>query len=351
MPDSTFESRPSADPAVVASILGHAAALVAAGKYRQAIDYTTEANRSLHAAELEYELMRWRMVAFPSIEHPGGRADWPPSYSDPFPGLHGLPEIDAAELTPEIVGGAFQHHGALWVHGLVSEKTAGQLRQGIDCAFNARDAHHAGTATDVDAAWYSQMPLDSAIGFARGWVEGGGGVWTADSPRMMFELIELFCDRGVLDVITDYLGERPALSVGKSTLRCVPCTTSTDWHQDGAFLGADVRTVNVWIALSDCGEDAPGLDVIGQRLDHVVQTGSHGAAFDWSVGPALVDILAQQGAPVVSPLFKAGDAMLFDQLMLHRTGVRPGMTKSRYAIESWFFAPSTYPLEQGPLLV
>jgi hypothetical protein len=34
--------------------------------------------------------------------------------------------------------------------------------------------------------------------------------------------------------------------------------------------------------------------------------------------------------------------MLFDHFCLHRTAVDPGMTHDRYAIESWFLAPSTY---------
>ncbi len=109
--------------------------------------------------------------------------------------------------------------------------------------------------------------------------------------------------------------------------------------------------MNVWLALSDCGVDASGLDVVAQRLPYVVQTGSHGAYFDWSVGQGMVDVLAEGGAPVVSPAFKAGDALLFDHLLLHRTGITPAMTKSRWAVESWFFAPSFYPMRQVPLLV
>ena len=54
-------------------------------------------------------------------------------------------------------------------------------------------------------------------------------------------------------------------------------------------------------------------------------------------------------AGVAAPRFKAGDALLFDQMFLHRTGVRPGMTRERLAIESWFFAGSTFPMEQMPI--
>jgi ectoine hydroxylase-related dioxygenase (phytanoyl-CoA dioxygenase family) len=147
------------------------------------------------------------------------------------------------------------------------------------------------------------------------------------------------------------MGERPALSVAKSTLRRVQPTGGHDWHQDGAFLGRDVRSVNVWLALSDCGSTAPGMDVVGSRLPYILQTHSHGAYFDWSVGQGMVDILAEGGAPVLTPEFGPGDALLFDHMMLHRTSVKPGMTGTRWAIESWFFAPTCYPYDQIPLLV
>ena len=50
-------------------------------------------------------------------------------------------------------------------------------------------------------------------------------------------------------------------------------------------------------------------------------------------------------------LARPGDAVLFDHLLLHRTGVDPSMTATRYATETWFFAPSAYPdpLKQVPL--
>ena len=45
-----------------------------------------------------------------------------------------------------------------------------------------------------------------------------------------------------------------------TSARCAACrsTSNTDWHQDGAFLGKGIRALNVWVALTDCGVDAPG---------------------------------------------------------------------------------------------
>ncbi len=327
------------------------------GDFVGAIALATDALRIADDGRLMADLVGWRLKGFAAARHAPARDTWPPSLPDPFPGLAGIPEIAASGLTADILGGAILHHGCLKVAGLVPADRAEQLRLGVERALAARDAYHAAAeaggadpAALADPGWY--VPADvPELADDRPWVENGGAVWTSDTPPMLSALIDTFGQSGVIDHIEQFMGERPGLSVGKSTLRRVPITSGTDWHQDGAFLGRDVRSVNVWLALSDCGVDASGLDVVAQRLPYVVQTGSHGAWFDWSVGQGMVDVLAEGGAPVVSPAFKAGDALLFDHLLLHRTGITPSMTKSRWAVESWFFAPSFYPMKQVPLLV
>lgn len=334
-----------------AAIAAEVQSLLAAGDAAGAIGTAVRAWREAPSPELERELVRWRMQAFSALARGPGRADWPPRYADPFPGLQGLPQIAAGALTSAIMGGAIEHHGVLWVKGLASPEKAEMLRLDVERAFAARDAYYAQGRQAEPSPWYSRAPVEGDIADARDFLEEGGGVWTADSPRMLAALIALFEESGVVGVIEGHLGERPALSVGKSTLRRVPIDTGTDWHQDGSFLGADVRTVNVWLALSECGRDAAGLDIVARRVPYVLQTGSHGATFNWSVGPGLVDLLVQGGVEIASPVFEPGDALLFDHLMLHRTGARPNLIKPRWAIETWFFAPSHYPVDQGPLVL
>jgi hypothetical protein len=106
--------------------------------------------------------------------------------------------------------------------------------------------------------------------------------------------------------------------------------------------------VNCWLALSDCGDDAPGLDLFPKRQTELVESGTKGAFDWWVVGEGVAEEMART-TPIVTPLFKAGDAMLFDQMLLHRTGIRPGLTRERLAIESWFFAGSTFPMPQMPM--
>jgi len=55
-------------------------------------------------------------------------------------------------------------------------------------------------------------------------------------------------------------------------------------------------------------------------------------------------------APRVSPRYDPGDAMLFDEMLIHRTNTDQAMESVRYSIESWFFAPSGLPVELGPIV-
>lgn len=323
-----------------------------ASRYDDALRLACELNRTAANDEIERAIRLWRNCAFTARAHPGPAKDWPPAFPDPFPGLRTVPEVAAADLTLQILAGSILHHGGLLVRGLIGTEEAGDLANGVDhaladfsawCNDNTREA----------TPWFSpiEIPKDSGIFGARPWIFAGGGAWAADSPRMLFRLTELLERTGLVNMVAGYFSERPALSVGKTTLRKVPASlNATDWHQDGAFLGADVRSVNLWLALSPCGSEASAMDLVPRRLPGVVETGTHGAMFEWSVGHGKVEELLD-GDSVASPQFNAGDALLFDHLFLHRTSLPPGRSKDRWAIESWMFAPSCYPMDQVPLVL
>ena len=279
-----------------------------------------------------------------------GREVWPPALEDPFPDQReGVPEIGPERLTGDLLGGAILNHGLLMVRGMVDEAGVRRLTGVLERAFEDAKGYDQHDSHRVLGRYFAPFPLDpdgEMTTAGREFVIRGAGVWTADSPPAMDVLIAELRRAGVVQAIEAYLGDPAYLSVGKSTLRCVPPTSSTGWHQDGAFLGADIRTVNCWLALTDCGEDSPGLDIYPGRLTDIVETGTGNAPYDWAVGDAVVDALPRRW---VAPRFKAGDALFFDQLMLHRTGVRPGMTRNRLAIETWMFAGSTFPVKQIPL--
>ena len=322
--------------------------LVRDGRRLDAIQILTAANHDQRDAEIERRLVSLRNEAFYDLDTTSALGSWPPPAPERFAGASSLPEVSAAGLTTDQVRSGIVGHGALIVRGLIPPARVRALIDDIDNAFTAYDAYVEGDPSD-DAAWFEPFAPSSGggLGPIRPWVRGGGGVLTVDSPRAMFDVLATFTEVGLADALAGYLGERPALGAKKWTLRRVPLTSGSNWHQDGAFLGDGIRAINVWVALSRCGDDSPGLDVVARRLDHIVETGTEGAIFDWSVGEPVVERVAE-GA-IVRPIFEAGDAMLFDDLFLHRTAISPEMTRERYAIESWFFAPSHYPLDQVPV--
>jgi hypothetical protein len=325
------------------------------GRALEAVDLLARANREKPSAEAEARLVELRNKAFPELGDPGSDFVSPgPVELRGDPEDDGLPSVPAAHLSAPVVRGAFLEYGCLIVRGLVPSGRAAALQAGIDRVFAGRDDHLDGTPIERPTPWSKPFEPEpeyaDSVTLGRGFVGKGSGIWTADSPRLLFDLLSTYEGVGVREVVTEYLGERPALSVNKGTLRRAAPKVGTEWwHQDGAFLGAGIRSLNIWLSLNASGVDAPGLEVVPKRIDHIVDAGTEGADFHWSVGDAVVE--RESGGVLSRPVFAPGDAMLFDHLFLHRTGTTPEMTKTRYATETWFFAPSAYPdpQEQVPL--
>ena len=327
-------------------------ALVAAGRVLDAVDELTRlAERSPDPAH-DRRLVELRHLAFDVLDRSPGRATWPPSYDDPFPDDDGLVCIDAAELDHEVVGGAVTRHGCLRVDGLVDAPGVARLRAAIDEAFESRERHRAAVAAGdppPDEAGAAFSPF--AVGAER--AAGFGGdvfVRTCDAPGALREVASVLDRTGVADVVTAYFGERPAMIANKWILRRSPSGVATsDFHQDGAFLGGGIRALDVWIALSDCGPGTgrPGIDLVPRRFP-LLEPGE-ASLFRWSLDEATV-ARAMPGAAVERPVLRAGDALVFDELLPHRTTPGEGLGE-RHAIESWFVAPSSYPDRHVPLVL
>ncbi|NNE74960.1 MAG: hypothetical protein HKN26_14945 [Acidimicrobiales bacterium] len=320
--------------------------LLAADDVGAALKLLTEANRAAPSIELEAKLLSIRHRAFVASEQPP-ISSWPPAVPDLFEGQR-IPEIAAAELTAEHIASGLAHHGSVLARGLLDNARVAELRATVDRAFAAADRKRedAEAETSPDLVPFEPEEKYSFGIFERAFANFGSGVLGVDSPHAMFQMIEALEAAGMADLMMDFFGERPAFSVKKTTLRRTEPDTVAGWHQDGAFLGTETRALNIWTALSPCGVDAPSLDVFARNFDHLVPTGGPDI-YDWSVSDETAGTYGLED--VVRPVFEAGDALLFDHMTLHRTGVSPSMTKTRHAIEMWFFAPSTYPYEQIPL--
>jgi hypothetical protein len=264
-----------------------------------------------------------------------------------LPAFDGLPEIACNELTPGLLRAGILRDGCLLVRGLVERERALAYAREIDRAFEMRERLQGNVP--FEEGYYENFERHPRYGELEGreWVQLGGGVLAADAPPLAFELREMFRAAGLPALVEAYLGEPALISVEKTTLRKAEPSVPGAWHQDGNFMGA-VRSLNLWLSLSRCGDEAPGLDVVPRRLKDLVRTQTEEAVLDIQVSQRQAEEAAGD-RPIERPIFEPGDALFFDELFLHKTGSDPSMPKPRFAVENWFFGASAFPAEYAPL--
>ncbi len=325
-----------------------ATSLAAEGHALEAIVELSRLNRSKRDSRIERRLVELRHAASSELPASSGRPEWPPTLVDAFPDEQDLPVIEADHLSGELVGGTITNHGCLRVNHLLDPATVGRIIEQIDRAFDARERLANGADPADVAPWYVPFEAgrEEADGFSSPFF-----IRVIDAPGTMWEILEQFTQKGVISAVAEYFGERPTMIANKWVLRRAPRgADSTDFHQDGAFLGEGIRTVNCWITLSDCGPGTgrPALEFLPRRFEDIIPTGV-GAKFNWTLAESTV----MQAAPDVSvsrPLINAGDALFFDERLPHRTtnGTELG---TRYAIESWFVSPSSSLPRHEPIVL
>jgi len=277
---------------------------------------------------------------------------------NPFPDIvNDIPELDYKDVTPKILRGAIQHQGALIARNFLSDEDIVSLREGIDKTFDESTKYFSDDpkiiqTRDKKSPWFRlDLPIKGVFDKGSvGFMHRTGSVWTFLSPFVVHRLLNAFEDAGLLPTLDEYFEGRTCLSFNKSVLRRLdPLKRPADWHQDGAFMTEDIKSVNLWIALSDCGAgtDCPGMDFVPKRLNEIVPTGTNKAAHGWSVSPESVDEWFKD-CPPVTPTYKAGDGIFFDHYNLHATSYSPDYTKTRYALETWFFAEEFAAHNQKP---
>ena len=280
--------------------------------------------------------------------------------TNPFPDVrNAIPEMEYSEVTAEILTGAIVHHGALIVRNFFGNKDIKKFKNGIDETFYESSKHFA-----LDLQDKPTEPIDKKSPWFRlklpgkklfdpgsvGFMLMTGSVWTFLSPAVCHDLLRAFERAKLRKLLDKYFKGRTCLSFNKSVLRRMdPLKAPADWHQDGAFMDEHIKSINLWVALSDCGAgtDCPGMDFVPKRLNKIMPTGTNKAKYDWSVSHESVEEWFQE-CPPITPTYKAGDAIFFDHYNLHVTSYSPDYTKRRYALETWFFAQEHAASNQSP---
>ena len=160
----------------------------------------------------------------------------------------------------------------------------------------------------------------------------GGSLKLADA----FDLRELLQALTPLrPAIESRLGRQPQLIASQCWVR--RARPPHGWHQDGALhhdfvSGPLLVMLTCWIPLVRCGRDAPGLEWVEPTLDTLLKPSE-----------LTDDAVQTRFTRFVQPEFAAGEAVLFDGGLLHRTHTTPVMTLPRTSIELRFIAAGPAP--------
>lgn len=316
---------------------------------RAEIEILSAENRADPNRATERRLLALRQLAGIRIVDAGAETPQFAVPSDALPTSDVLHAVRGAELSASLLRAGILRDGCLLVRGLVPRDDALALAEQIDRSFAERERQQSGS--DAAAGYYEEFGPHSRYGavFGRPWIQQGGGVLAADAPMLHFTMMEMFRAASLPEIASSYLGEPALISVHKTTLRKADPAVSGAWHQDGYFMG-EVRSLNLWLSLSRCGDVAPGLDIVPRRLDDYVATATEEAVLDYTISQRNAEETAGEHK-IIRPIFEPGDALFFDELFLHKTGSSPEMPNPRYAIENWFFGGSAFPDEYAPLAV
>lgn len=271
-----------------------------------------------------------------------------PDYSGlPEPGT--VPEATLDDASPEMVRGALLRNGCLLIRNVLPRETAEGLARDIERAYEIRMAVNENLANGEANGWYEEFSPDAPYFSTvnREWIDGGGGLLAADSPVMHTKMLAAFAEAGLSNLIAGYLGEPATVSDQKCTLRKTPPTAGRGWHQDGSFMG-EVKALNVWMALTHCGDTAPGMDIVPKRIEEILPSGTEGTEIAIQIHEDIAQAAAGEEG-VARPVFEPGDVLLFDEMFLHTTAADPEMPNTRFAIESWFFGASAFPEDYVPI--
>jgi hypothetical protein len=303
--------------------------------------------------QAKVELLHVRHRIWQTGQYPEPPSQWPPETSAQNVQFADMPEISADQLTADVLHTAIRQQSCLLVHHLMSEQGTDELIAGTDRALDALHRLRSGDKNPALSSWFQRFvprgsrDINAAIRIIAAEL---GTVFAAESPSNFIRLLDIVESLGILRILTEYFGVRPVLSVGKTVLKKVVPGTPGGWHQDITAFGHMTRAINMWVALTPCGREAPGLELVptnpGGPVGNVPPPPPMAVISD-----AAIDQLAAESAPRCEPEFEKGDALFFDTLLPHQTQQGAAFIRTRYALECWFFAPTTVDKSWIPLHV
>lgn len=234
-----------------------------------------------------------------------------------FAGETGIPEVQAADLSPETIASGLLHHGALMIRGLYNKDQIAFLTQ------------------------IAELEQDRKIADPKAIV----------STFSFCHLMRVYEDSGLLNAVKGYLGEDSIIAIERARLRYKGLNQSAglSWHQDGSYFGEKCFALNCWAAVTECGRANNGLSLVPRRnherlgAEEVDVSKSRFGKADLAYGNQILKKYLPEADGIETPYFNAGDAIIFDEMTLHRTAKVKNITMPQIVSISWFFSLSRFP--------
>lgn len=243
--------------------------------------------------------------------------------TDLFSGETRIPEISSRDLTPKAIASGVLFHGALLVRGLYNGE---QLRN----LSNAAEFEYAKKIRDPKS-------IISTFSFCK--------------------LMEAYEQSGLLSAVKGYLGEDSVIALERARLRYrdKQAGSGLAWHQDGSYFGQKCYALNCWAAITECGRNNTGLSIVPRRnherlgADEIEKSKMKFGKASLDYGNKILKKYIPDEQGIVSPVFQPGDAIIFDEMTLHRTASVPKVSMHQIVSISWFFSQSRLPIYKTPL--
>lgn len=169
-----------------------------------------------------------------------------------------------------------------------------------------------------------------------------------------FQLLKLFWNSPLPDLFTQLYRDEPLLILRLCTLRYQRPSQDFNyvpWHLDANFFGFGAPFMTAWVPFHDVGEHSPGLDICSPiqpvedaRIAALWRTLGPDDKSNVSLDPDNVAYLfGSDNFGMASPALRCGDAMLFDQYILHRTQTLANASRNRLAIEFRMTSKTRFP--------
>jgi hypothetical protein len=120
---------------------------------------------------------------------------------------------------------------------------------------------------------------------------------------------------------------------------------SYSFHQDGSYFTREPKQhsgLTTWIALNNCGINSPGLEVYPYKLEKIVRA-PRGQPLPnmFADENEVLDLISSD--QLWAPEIMAGDCLVFDNFLIHRTHISPEMTEQRNSADLRVFPVSNIP--------